>query len=64
MENIDKQTCGRNHTTMIDENVYDERNQIGENGEDRSTDDVKVLKLGKKIVPKEIYIILKTNLMK
>ena len=31
---------------MIDEKESDERDQIGENDEDRLTDDIEVLKLG------------------
>ena len=32
---------------MIDDKEYDERDQIGENDEDRLNDDIEVLKLGK-----------------
>ena len=43
--NIYKQYDEINRINMIDENVSDERNQIGENDEDISTDDIEVLKL-------------------
>ena len=48
---------------MIDNKEYYERNKIGENDEDRSTDDIEVLKL-EHCVPKEINMILKNNLMR
>ena len=44
---------------MIYKNVYDERNQIGENGEDRSIDDIQVLKLGTLCTKRDIYNIEK-----
>ena len=45
IENITKQSEEINGINIIDENVSDERDLIGENGEYRSTDDIEVLKL-------------------
>ena len=39
---------------MIDDKKYDERDQIGENDEERVTDDIEVLKLVK--LSSKIYI--------
>ena len=64
IENIDKQFDERNQINIIDENISDERKQKGENDEDRSIDDVEVLKLGTLCSKIDIYIILKDNLMK
>ena len=46
---------------MIGENVYDEKNKIGENDEDRSNDDIEVLKLGTLCFKREIYNIDKQS---
>ena len=59
IENIDKQYDERNRIKMIDENVSDEINQIGENDEDRSTDYIEVMKLGTLCSKREIYNIEK-----
>ena len=40
IENIDKESDGRNWVDVIEDKESDERNQIGENDEDRSTDDI------------------------
>ena len=46
---------------MIGENVYDEKNKIGENDEDRSTDDIELLKLGTLNSKRYIYNIEKES---
>ena len=40
IENIDKKHGERNQINMIDENVSDETNQMGENDEYKSNDDI------------------------
>ena len=55
IENIDKQYDERYQINMIDENVSDERNQIDENDEDRSIDDIEVLKVGTLCSKRDIY---------
>ena len=45
IENIEKKSDEGNRINMIHENLSDKRNQIGKNDEDRSTDDIEVLKL-------------------
>ena len=61
IENIDKKSDTINRINMIDENISDERNQIGENDEDISTDDIEVLKLGKFCSKRYIYNIDKKS---
>ena len=63
IQDIDKQSYERNQINMIDEKVYDERNQIDENDEYISTDDIEVFNLVT-LCSKGRDIILKNNLMK
>ena len=64
IENIDKQTHERNQINMIEKNVSDERNHIYEKDENRSTNDIEVLKPRTLCIKIDIYIILKNNMMK
>ena len=64
IENIDKESNKRKRINITYKNVYDEINQIDENDEDVSTYDIKVLKMVTLCSKKDIYIILKKNLIK
>ena len=55
IENIYKQIDEINQINMTNENVPDEKNQIGESDEYRSTDDMEVLKLGTLCSKRNIY---------
>ena len=53
--NIEKEYDERNRINMIDDNKSDGINQIGKNGEDISTDDIEVFKLGALVSKRYIY---------
>ena len=53
--NIEKYSGEINEIDMSDDKEYYERYQIGENDEDRSTDDIEVFKLGALISKRYIY---------
>ena len=44
---IEKESDEINHTDMSDDKEYDERDQISKNYEEKVTEDIEVLKLGK-----------------
>ena len=59
LENLDKKSDQINQIDIIDDKKSYERNQIGENYGDISTDDIEVFKLRTFISTKDIYDIEK-----
>ena len=64
IEKIDKESNKRNQINMIHKKVSDERNQIDDNDEDISTNDIEILKVGTLCSKENINNIERTKIVR